>query len=324
MKTFQVRNVSEALFVVLRDIAQNGKHVQTRNGPALEYPYPVATTYMHPKERVLFYPQRDANPFFHCLESLWMLAGRNDVAFVSKYSGNIKNYSDDGKTYHGAYGYRWRKWFEYDQLLVAAHRMKSYPNDRRTVVSMWDANTDLQHGNDSKDLPCNTQIFFTVRDHCLDMTVINRSNDLIWGAYGANAVHMSFLQEYMAVRVGVQVGFYTQFSNNLHAYMDTYEKVSQIKYADYEPYLDFYDKTLVPFVKDPDVFDEEVSAFINGEREELTEPFLRLVAVPMAAAWDLYKQKNLLEAVDQASQIISADWRKACVEWLERRIHNAA
>jgi len=322
MKTFHVRCVSEALWLVMQDIKQNGEHIDTRNGPAVEYPYPVATIYSQPKERVLFYPERDANPFFHCLESLWMLGGRNDVAYVSKYSGNIKNYSDDGKTYHGAYGYRWRKWFHYDQLSIAAHRLKTFPNDRRTVVSMWDATTDLLMTNDAKDLPCNTQIFFNVRNGLLNMTVVNRSNDMVWGAYGANAVHMSFLQEYMAAKVGVEVGEYTQFSNNLHAYLNTLEKVSKIDGPDYEPYLDFKPSDLVPLVKDHRIFDYEVNAFLDGQRE-LTEPFLATVAAPMAAAWDEFKFDNKFAALAVAQEIASADWRKACVEWIERRLEDA-
>ena len=75
---------------------------------------------------------------------------------------------------------------------------------------MWDAKKDLTHLNISKDLPCNTHVYFSIRDGFLDMTVCNRSNDLIWGCCGANAVHMSYLQEYVAIMCGVDIGFYTQ------------------------------------------------------------------------------------------------------------------
>ncbi len=75
---------------------------------------------------------------------------------------------------------------------LVSHRLKTYPNDRRTVVGMWDPWEDLWEENDGKDYPCNTQIYFWERKGQLNMTVCNRSNDMIWGAYGANAVHMSF------------------------------------------------------------------------------------------------------------------------------------
>jgi hypothetical protein len=35
------------------------------------------------------------------------------------------------------------------------------------------------------------------------MTVTNRSNDLCWGMLGANYVHFTILQEYLAARLGV-------------------------------------------------------------------------------------------------------------------------
>ena len=114
MLSMEVRNVSEALFFGKQFIEQNGVEVQTRNGLALELPMPVITTYTHPEERVLFYKGRDANPYFHLMESLWMLAGRNEVDWISQFNGRINTYSDDGEYFHGAYGFRWREWFTKD------------------------------------------------------------------------------------------------------------------------------------------------------------------------------------------------------------------
>lgn len=317
MKTYYVRNVSEALWIAMLDIQNTGELVETRNGPAYEFAGPVAITYTHPRERVLFYSERDANPFFHCLESLWMLAGRNDVEFPARYSGNIAQFSDDGKTFKGAYGYRWRQHFLADQLKIAAIRLKEYPNDRRTVVSMWDPREDLMLLNDTKDLPCNTHIYFSVRGGYLHMTVCNRSNDLIWGALGANAVHMSYLQEYMAARVGVKVGHYTQFTNNLHAYKDVLAKHKLLN-PDYEPYVSFRFGSQ-PLVSEPVVFDMEVRQFCDGQRTGFTEAFLALTAVPMDMAYQLYKKGQYDAAIDLARTIASEDWQRACVEWLGRR-----
>src|SRR5690606_6235064 len=140
--------------------------------------------------------ERDANPFLHFFESLWMLAGRNDVDYMTRLVRRFAAYSDDGKTFNGAYGYRWRKWFGRDQLQQIIGALRSNPQDRRCVLGMWDAGHDL--GLQSADLPCNTHIYFRIQDDRLNMTVCNRSNDAIWGAVGANVVHMSFLQEYMA------------------------------------------------------------------------------------------------------------------------------
>ena len=45
-----------------------------------------------------------------------------------------------------------------------------------------------------------------IKNGRLQMTVHCRSNDIIWGTYGANAVHFSILQEYVAARIGVDLG----------------------------------------------------------------------------------------------------------------------
>jgi len=319
MRNYGFDNVSHALYVLMQDIEQHGLYVETRNGPAYELDAPVGVTYRNPRQRVLFYPERDANPYFHCLESLWMLAGRNDTQFVEQYSKNIGRYSDDGLVFNGAYGFRWRHHFDYDQLKLAAYRLKTYPNDRRTVVSMWDGTYDLMKDNDIKDVPCNTHIYFSVRNDYLHMTVCNRSNDLIWGMCGANAVHMSFLLEYMAARVGVRMGEYVQFTNNLHAYKEVLwkHKLSQV---DYNPYLGM--EPPMPLVLNADVFDYEVKAFCNGTKTSYTEPFIATVAVPMANSYEYYKKGDYKNAESHANSIQSADWRKACVEWLGRRRAN--
>ena len=324
MRCFYVRNVSEALYQVKLAIEEEGVKVETRNGTALEFPTPVMTTYTHSRERVLFYSERDANPFFHFMESLWMLAGRNDVEWISQFNGRISTYSDDGEYFHGAYGFRWREWFGEDQLKTAIHRLKTYPNDRRTVVGMWDPWEDLQTYNDGKDYPCNTQIYFWSRENKLNMTVVNRSNDMIWGAYGANAVHMSVLLEYMAARCGMKVGTYYQFSNNLHAYVDVLEKMSGILGTpDYDPYAcineDGSHYIPPPIVTDPKSFDEELEQWFESPDTKFTNTWLHEVASPMFYSWQHHKSQEKVEAVLEAALIKDEAWSQACVEWLSRR-----
>ena len=82
--TFTVTNVSEALFVVKQALEADGVEVETRNGKAIEFREPCAIVYNNPRERVLFYPERDANPIFHFMESMWMLAGRNDLEWIQR------------------------------------------------------------------------------------------------------------------------------------------------------------------------------------------------------------------------------------------------
>ena len=66
----------------------------------------------------------------------------------------------------------------------------------------------------------NTNIYFKIRENKLKMTVCCRSNDMLWGAYGVNVVHMSVLQEYMATMIGVEMGEYRQISDSFHIYTE--------------------------------------------------------------------------------------------------------
>jgi hypothetical protein len=211
-----------------------------------------------------------------------------------------------------------------DQLKAIQFRLSTYHNDRRAVLGIWDPHQDLVQTNDGKDYPCNTQIYFWERDEELNMTVTNRSNDMIWGAYGANAVHMSVLLEYMAGMLGYAVGTYYQFSNNLHAYVSVLEKLKDMQ-PEYEPYLTIADDGLSynppALIDDADSFDEELLAWFKDEnRTDYNNSYLSTTCSPMRNSWKCWKSKNFNDAFYHASNIEDRAWRKACVEWLQRRV----
>ena len=152
------------------------------------------------------------------------------------------------------------------------------------------------------------------------MTVCNRSNDLIWGACGANAVHMSFLQEYIATMVGVEMGTYTQFSNNLHAYDVTLKKLEGMQ-PDYDSYACRHFTTLPPLIDDIETFDEELQDWLeNGYlSQDYKNSIFPNTAEPMLQVWKAWKDKDWKKAYALAHCIDSDDWCVATLEWLERR-----
>jgi len=345
MKIIEARNVHEALQKGMFHLQLNGVRRESRVGDVLVEKEPVTTLYQNPTERVLFWAERDANPFFHFMEGLWMLAGRNDVAWISQFSANIAQFSDDGEIFHGPYGYRWINHFvkevegqeedqklyvPFNQLEAIVKMLKANPNERRCVLQMWDAEADL--GRVGKDVPCNTQIYFKIgTDGRLNMTVLNRSNDIIWGAYGANAVHMSMLQEFMAVWVGVPVGRYWQISNDYHAYVEVFEKHKSLIKADdtFSPYAHgrkgMNPVTPYPMVNGPiEEWISDLMMFMDvGPVPGMRDPFFRKVVGPIWNAWFAWKEadnpKRIDDALVQLSSCRATDWRLACEEWLERR-----
>lgn len=343
MHTIHVTNVNQGLARALRDLQTMGEVRSSRNGVVLAFPEAVATVYMHPDERVLFSPMRNANPCFHLVESLWMLSGRRDVKFPSTFVKNMRSFTDDGETYWGAYGYRWRNFFGFDQIEEAIKELKANPESRRVVIQMWNAelqvndavykvngpHADLLVGKaGGKDVPCNTSIYFDMRRGRLNMLVSCRSNDILWGCYGANAVHMSILQEYMALSIGVPVGTYTQMSNDLHLYHATTPKDGIIALADDSEKHDFYRKGIRPQPlwyshEDKDMFDADISKFFEafdmdgvtaiGSINYQTEFFNHTVK-PMVKAWAY--RKSALASENWAYKIGAPDWAYAMTHWL--------
>lgn len=344
MKVIEARNVNCALFDGARYLRQHGIERPSRNGPVLVAPTPVTTVYEEPMERVLFHEGRDANPFFHLIEALWMLAGRNDLKTLTAFVQNMANFSDDGgKTQPGAYGFRWRNHFQQDQLVWAVRRLKNDPNDRRVVIQMYDADVDQRAAdNGGKDIPCNLIALPTVSvDNRLDLTVYNRSNDMIWGAYGANAVHFSVLQEFIANMLGIPVGRYYQVSNNFHAYLSTLDKAPKswpwciiptgkdagkpIK-QDVDPYEAgvTHAMSMFPEMTIDEVYDDLAMFFNDPARVGIRSPFLRKVACPMIMAHRAYKRWGDLDGIASALDILQQmppenDWRLGAIIWLNNR-----
>lgn len=351
MNILRIRNVHRALPTALELLKISGIRRDSRNGPTFQSFSPVTTLYLQPRERVLFWPERDANPFFHFVEALWMLGGKYDVATVAYFAKNMENYSDDGDSFWGSYGRRWRIHMPgvgkpLDQLPRIAQALKTDPLDRRQVLQMWDAESDLSRAG--KDVPCNVTATFQVNcDGQLDMVVFNRSNDIIWGCYGANAVHFSALQEYVAFRSGYPVGTYTQVSVNWHGYEATFQPL-------YDKFLNTalditpgttdlgpvimrscpYEDGLVkpyPMISkgtDPDDWDANIHQLFKFKGKAPTEgrwadPFFTDVAIPILRAHDAYKTGVADARFENALKVLeschASDWKMACSEWIMRR-----
>lgn len=128
--------------------------------------------------RLIFLSSRKINPVFAIVEGAWVLRGDNRLAPLQNEISDYAKFSDDGETLFGAYGFRLRKKFGLDQLREAINLLKNDPETRRVVLSMYSPD-DLTII--SKDIPCNTSFFLKIVDGALDITVINRSNDLYLG-----------------------------------------------------------------------------------------------------------------------------------------------
>lgn len=337
MYSVKISDVNQALQFSLEHLMNSGVEESSRNGPVLVAPEPVCIEYVNPRSRVLFSPTRDANPFFHLFEALQFLEGTNDIEFPCYFNSSYGQFSDDGRTMWDAYGWRWRRFFGWDQLTTIAEELRRDPTSRRCVLSMWNSmDTSSEHDDfyvathGGKAVPCNTHAYFAVREGRLNLTVMNRSNDLVWGLAGANAVHMSFLLEYMCMLTGLPMGTYYQFTNNLHIYTARFDRVwMEAVVAECYALEDMDTYGTGPAIEPG--FDEDLARFmpwargvIRGERTGsnpvLNTEFMLDVVFPMFMVWVGRKAGAPLESLCQWTDEIGApDWQAACLEWIERR-----
>lgn len=331
MHVIECNSVNEALSKGLDLMSEHGEEVLSRNGMTLEAPAPVATVYRQPANRVLISSARDANPFFHLMEALWIIAGREDVAFLNEFNKRMIEYSDNGETFNAPYGYRVRNHFGVDQLDLIIDTLIADPSSRQAVLQIWDP-ADL--GRPTKDKACNMQVVFRVRSGKLDMIVYNRSNDMIWGAYGANVVQFSMLQEYVAAHLGLPMGTYTQVSNSFHVYTEGPggEVLHRVKEG--------YDKTYNPYdhvhtrvnMTSTDIDNIELDLkmfFITYDRHGLqgaanikswSSLYFEFLVIPMLRVYMQHKEFGPEAAVTNIRDIKAEDWRMAATCWLEERI----
>ena len=363
MHVIEVDNVSQALHAGLRYLAEVGQVQDSRAGKVLVAPGPVTTVYRYPSEKVLFAKHRDANPFFHLMESLWLLAGNDDAKFLDHYVKDFSSrFAEEGGVLAGSYGHRWRTEFGFDQLKTVIEKLKKDPASRQAVIQMWDCRDEPKYvglgANDLKgpwrDRPCNTQVYFRRRYRALDMTVTCRSNDMIMGAYGANAVQFGTLLEYVAGMLGVPVGTYWQVSNDYHVYLSDIERLERRAKLNVTEQLGTPHQGMAllalaayltdnrygiagfppaPLVQDPATFDKELALFmhyaewihVSGDaglnvRELFQNNFLFETALQVCLAHAQFKAGGVNTALITASGIEARDWRTACMEWLERRV----
>jgi thymidylate synthase len=218
------RNATHAFVKELASTLIHGEVVNVRGNVTQEI---TARTIQieRPRERHITLPARRNDPFATIAETMWVLGGRNDLAYLSRYLPRAGEFSDDGSTWRAGYGPRVRNWHGVDQLAEVYKILRDDPRSRRAVISIFDPASDFVV---SKDVPCNNWLHFLVRNGRLDMSVAIRSNDLIWGFSGINTFEWSVLQELLASWLQVDVGTATFFADSLHLYERHHNRAKQI------------------------------------------------------------------------------------------------
>lgn len=75
----EYRNAQSAFLAHAAEILSRGQAVDVRGAPTREVRH-ASITLLNPLERCIVIPGRNNNPFAAIYETLWVLAGRNDIS----------------------------------------------------------------------------------------------------------------------------------------------------------------------------------------------------------------------------------------------------
>lgn len=232
---------NESYLALTKELIENGNYESSRNGDTIEV-LNFKTEIKNPLKRLVGGYRRNVNVFFLLQEAIWIWLGQKHVEPLAWFNENMRNFSDDGKTFHAPYGFRLRQYglpsdsdlFEklnqeqnrvipvlpnqgIDQIRECLILLSENSQDRRVVASIWNPILDLNFK--CKDLPCNDMLMFKIRDGKLHLTIQNRSNDLHWGL-PTNVFQFSFILEMMSHILKVKMGTQTHNSQSLHVYLN--------------------------------------------------------------------------------------------------------
>ena len=222
---YRYETFAHALPDLLGTLLAEGEDVLSRNGNTKELRFPHISV-VNPLNRYAQATARKASLAAQIAETMWVLAGRDDIEFLSQYLPRAKDFSDDGKVWRGAYGPRIRSWNGgTDQLVGVINILRESRNSRRAVISLFDAEIDQQPG---KDIPCNNWLHFLPRGDTLDLHVVARSNDVMWGWSGINFFEWSTMLEIVASYAGFVVGEMHFSVSSFHLYEHHFDKAKAI------------------------------------------------------------------------------------------------
>lgn len=248
-------------------LLEEGKKRETRGRLCYELPEPYMFKISNPTARLVMIPERKWYGILPYAESLWLASGRNDMAFIRHYLSRMDNFSDDNVYLRGGYGPRFRHFngdsldyavdkllkeqnHEVDQFRYVLECFKEDELTRRAIITIGDPMKDDfgadHHLKRTLDIPCTRMLHF-MRDASnkkLNLVVSMRSNDMLWGASAVNIFNFTFMQEYFAAMLNMEIGSYFHIANNFHFYEDKLDMVKQIANSDIvddKPYI--YSKT---------------------------------------------------------------------------------
>lgn len=160
-----MKDFSHSWLEALNDILVNGQLVAPRGKMTKEIPQ--RTIVVNMRKPVLTIPDRSLSYKFMAAEAYWILSGDDRVETIAPYNARIKDFSDDGERFFGAYGPKIQA-----QLPYIVEKLLADEDSRQAGLTIW-----RECPPQTKDVPCTVAIFFSIRDKVVNAHVFMRSSD---------------------------------------------------------------------------------------------------------------------------------------------------
>ncbi|MGW5731735.1 MULTISPECIES: thymidylate synthase [Streptomyces] len=223
------RSVEDAYLACLDLATTKAEHHIAARGNAASEVIGVGFQLPDPRQRLPYLAARKANPVFQFAEALWYLGGRRDLEMIGYYAPSMRASSPDGSSLGGsAYGYT---------IFNPADGESASPFER--VLDLLRRETDSKRGylpvfspaelivSDNPDVACLAGLHFLARGGRLHMVCHMRANDLDCGLL-SDVFSFTMIQEYAAVRLGLELGTYTHFIGSAHVNDHDAERVERV------------------------------------------------------------------------------------------------
>ena len=174
--------------------------------------------YIHnPLDNKIEIDHRKWNEEYAEAEWQWYLSGDPSIDKLGKIYGKIppiwKRMADGFGHVRSNYGWQWLRGGQLENVI---NKLKTKPDTRHAVISIYDGKETHQYENDT---PCTCAIHFQIINKKLCMSVMMRSNDL-WYGFCNDQYCFSKLQELVAKRLKLPLGWYYHYTSKMHIYND--------------------------------------------------------------------------------------------------------
>ena len=171
----------------------------------------------NPLANAIVNKERKWNMEYAEAEFQWYLSGDRNITKLGRIYGKIPpiwiKMADTNGNVLSNYGWQWQR---QNQLTKIIRMLRDNPDTRQACISIYDGK---EHGTYEFDTPCTYAVQFTILHDKLNMSVYMRSNDL-WYGFCNDQYCFSKLQELVAERLNMEIGWYYHHAHNMHIYND--------------------------------------------------------------------------------------------------------